>query len=167
MGAGFSKDKYGAQDGVGRNRFEPTSSPYGNPTPFTSQRQGGYGNLDDGRGALFAGYNAGPKSTTSPSLGQPGGSYGDSMQYDESQPMTEEERADAEAEGYKAQIEETQAAANDVGRRNYANMVAANERMLALNTQLLQDSEVMKRAEANMDKTRISEAQRLLLLTRY
>jgi hypothetical protein len=163
MGAGFSKEKYGAQDGVGRNRFEPTPSPYGSPAP----RQGGYGSLDDGRGALFANRDAGPKSATSPGLAQPGGTYGALTEYDESRPMTEEEKADAEAEGYKAQIEESQAAANDVGRRNYANMVAANERMAAMNAQLLQDSEVMKRAEANMDKTRISEAQRLLLLTSY
>jgi hypothetical protein len=107
---------------------------------------------------LFANRNAGPTSATSPSLAQPGGPYGASTQYDESQPMTEEEIANAEVDGYKAQILQEKAGTNESGRRNRAHLARANEQMMAINNQLLQDSDVLNRAERNMAATSISEA---------
>jgi hypothetical protein len=72
--------------------------------------------------------------------------------------MTEEEKADAEADGYKTQILQEKAGSNDSGRRNRAHLMRANEQMMAINNQLLQDSDVMNRAERNMAATSTSEA---------
>jgi hypothetical protein len=154
MGTGFPREKYGASDGVGKNRFETAPSPYGNSTGAPPQRQGGYGNLGDtGSGGLFDNYNGPAKQAAGPVSGQAGAPYDPSGQYGESQLMTEEEREEAEVNDIKARIEQEQMQTNEVGRRNYARMVEANERMRAMNTQLLQNSETLERAEANTDRT--------------
>jgi hypothetical protein len=148
-GTGFPKEKYGAADGFGNNRFDtPDSSRYGAPPARPSG--GGYGNLDSSRGALFDGYK--PPSARQPA--GPGSGAGPQGQYgrDFSQ-MTEEEREEAEVSDYKRQILEEQKATNDVGRRNYQRMVEANERMRLMNEQLLQNTEALNRAELNMEKT--------------
>ena len=168
MGTGYPREKYGASDGVGKSRFEPAPSPYGNSAAPSPRQQGGYGNLGDtGGGGLFDNYNGPSKQAAGPVPGQTDTSYDPSMPYGESQVMTAEEREQAEVDNLKAQIEAEQMATNEVGRRNYARMVEANERLRAMNTQLLENSETLNRAEANTDRTSNFPRLEPLLLTGY
>lgn len=103
---------------------------------------------------MFDNYNGPSKQAAGPVPGQTDASYDPSMPYGESQVMTEEEREQAEVDNIKAQIEAEQAATNEVGRRNYAKMVDANEQLSAMTAHLLRNSETLTQAEANADKTK-------------
>jgi len=103
---------------------------------------------------LFDNYNGPSKQAAGPVPGQTDASYDPSMPYGESQVMTAEEREEAEVDDLKAQIVAEQEATNEVGRRNYARMLDANERLAAMNAHLLQNSEVLANAERNTDRTK-------------
>ncbi len=97
VGTGYPREKFGASDGVGRNRFESSApSSYDRSPSLPSQRQGGYGNLDTENGGLFSNYN-GPSKQTFDS------GPGSSSQQPYAQPhvdmtnMTAEERDQAQA----------------------------------------------------------------------
>jgi hypothetical protein len=112
--SGFPREKLGAQDGFGRNRFEPSNtSPYDRSAALPSQRQGGYGGLDPESGGLFANYQPPSQRTPGPSQVQADPSSGASGQYGDSQMMTEEEEVDWK----KNQIVETTRDTRDVARR--------------------------------------------------
>ncbi len=90
---GYPSEKYGATDAIGRNRFD---------TAATSQRPGGYGNLDSAREELFSGYNrnqqAGPNLAQSQSPQFEAGNFADREH------MTEEELEAAEVDDKKQEI---------------------------------------------------------------
>ncbi|KAK4252254.1 P-loop containing nucleoside triphosphate hydrolase protein [Corynascus novoguineensis] len=150
MGGGFSNEKFGAQDGVGKSRFEPATSPYNSPALASSQRQRGYGNLgDSSSGDLFANYGGPSKQTTSPGLGQTGASYDPSTQYGEEREMTEEEKEEALVNDTKQQILQTMGETNQIGSRAHARAIEANERMRLMNEQLLRQTDMLNNAEKN------------------
>ncbi|KAL2178823.1 uncharacterized protein P884DRAFT_328842 [Thermothelomyces heterothallicus CBS 202.75] len=154
MGTGFSKEKYGAQDGVGKSRFEPATSPYASSASPPSQSQGGYGNLDaSSSGDLFANYNGYPKQPTSQVPGQNDASYDPAMEQGETREMTEEEKEEALVNSTKAEILQTMHETNEVGMRAHAKAVEANERMRLMNEQLLRQTEMLNNAEKNTFKT--------------
>jgi hypothetical protein len=142
MGTGFSKEKYGAQDAVGRNRFEPAPSPYGSPAP----RQGGYGNLDDGRGALFANYKPSPQQTSSadsPQLGAPSPS---GQTFVDRSNMTAEERDEAEYQDKKAEIDQTRNATEDSLDRALMNAARGREQNRELLNSVIRQGEILAHA---------------------
>ncbi|KAL1841265.1 hypothetical protein VTJ49DRAFT_7267 [Mycothermus thermophilus] len=170
MGTGFPKDKYGAADGFGKNRFDtPDSNSSGGPRP--SPRPGGYGNLDpdDGRSALFAGYNGAAKQTPGPRSDVPGGpGYGampgtQQTFVDKSQ-MTEEEREQYEYDEIKNEVNQVRNETEDSLDRSLARAREARERnaqmleslnrqgeMLAHANQLTVETEVQaKRGDLNV-----------------
>jgi hypothetical protein len=102
---------------------------------------------------LFSGYNGPAKPTASSPFGQPGAPNRAPILGDDAQPMSEEERQQAEVDGIKMQIEETMVAANESGRRTHAGLKEGSARLKAMNEMLLQNSEVLGKAEDNMDKT--------------
>jgi hypothetical protein len=107
MGTGFPREKYGASDGVGRNRFDPAPSPYGGSTAAVTQRQGGYGNLGDaGGGGLFDNYTPPSKNSSGPGSAQADGLGVSEQAYIDPANMTAEEREDAEVKRIQALIQE-------------------------------------------------------------
>ncbi|KAK4239692.1 P-loop containing nucleoside triphosphate hydrolase protein [Achaetomium macrosporum] len=110
LGAGYPREKFGAPDGVGRNRFDvPPSSSYDHSASLPSQRRGGYGNLDTD-GGLFANYTPPSKRTASAALPGPDGLSDAEQAYDVKPPMTEEEQDEANAQAINSQAKETREA---------------------------------------------------------
>ncbi|KAL2166816.1 hypothetical protein VTG60DRAFT_2133 [Thermothelomyces hinnuleus] len=147
MGPGFSKEKYGAQDGVGKSRFEPATSPYASSATPPLQSPGGYGNLGaSSSGDLFANYKRPSQQATSPS-GQP--PYGTPGQDGESQMMSEEDREEAEIQEKKAQIIQTIKDTRDAAARSEAKVNDALARALAMTQQTFEQGERLRNAEKN------------------
>lgn len=154
MGTGFPREKYGASDGVGKNRFEPAPSPYGNSTAPPPQRQGGYGNLGDtGGGGLFDNYKPPSNGSFSPVPGQTEGSYGSQDPYMDRSQMTEEEREEADVQIQKDQI-------NDLRRQDKAasyrilQMTEQSVAMSANNLQTTRDQgDRLAEAHKNLQKS--------------
>ncbi|KAK3310507.1 uncharacterized protein B0T15DRAFT_518697 [Chaetomium strumarium] len=97
LGSGYPREKFGAVDGVGRNRFDAPSAPsYNQSTSLSSQRPGGYGNLDTD-GGLFANYTPPSKQTASSGVPGPDGVADAGQAYDDRPPMTEEEEDEKSA----------------------------------------------------------------------
>ncbi|KAK4105328.1 hypothetical protein N658DRAFT_555843, partial [Parathielavia hyrcaniae] len=150
VGNGFSREKYGAQDGFGGNRFGSSStSPYDRSDGLPSQRQGGYGGLDTESGGLFANYKPPRQQVADSSLGQADPFSGGPGQYRDPQQMTEEDELD----WTKAEIVGTKVATNDVARRNISRLAAANEQFDAMNGQLVREWEMLKNAEKNINNS--------------
>ncbi|KAL2161437.1 hypothetical protein VTH06DRAFT_7998 [Thermothelomyces fergusii] len=155
MGTGFAKERYGAQDGVGQNRFEPATSPYAGSASPSLQNQGGYGNLGaSSSGDLFATYNGSSKQSMSPAPGRNDASYNPAMEQSETREMTEEEKEEALVNSTKAEILNLMYQTNEAGMRVEAKAIEANERMRLMNEQLLRQSEMLNSAEKKTFKTR-------------
>lgn len=153
-GGGFPREKYGAQDGFGRNRFEPSNtSPHDRSAAFPSQRQGGYGGLDTESGGLFANYQPPSQRTPGPSQVQAHAPYSQDGAYSENPEMTEEERQEAEADRLKALIQQTQMETEDSADRSLQMMYEANQRMDYMLQDFQNQEERLDNAERNLGAT--------------
>ncbi|KAK4128610.1 hypothetical protein N657DRAFT_639097 [Parathielavia appendiculata] len=150
VGNAFPREKYGARDGFGGNRFGSSStSPYDRSPGLPSQRQGGYGGLGTENGGLFDNYKPPSQRFADQSSDQVGPFSGAPGQYGDSQQMTEDE----ELEWTKAEIVGTKVATNEVARRNVSRLAAANEQFDAMNEQLVREWEMLKNAEKNINNS--------------
>ncbi|KAK4151187.1 P-loop containing nucleoside triphosphate hydrolase protein [Chaetomidium leptoderma] len=156
MNSGYPREKYGAPDGVGRNRFEPPApSPYGRPAGSPSQQQGGYGNLDTGSGGLFDNYN-GPQrqalGSDSPQFGAPGAA--EQTQVDMSN-MTEEEREDAEYNAINGEIKQTRNETEYSLDRSLARAREMRERNAMVMDTLGRQGDMLRHANSHMVESEV------------
>ncbi|KAL2133909.1 hypothetical protein VTI74DRAFT_1383 [Chaetomium olivicolor] len=113
MGSGYSREKYGAPDGYGNARFEDQAgTQYNQPAMLSSQRQGGYGNLDAESGDLFEGYNGPSKQTHAPGISRT--PVPAEQPYVVTPDMTEEERDTVMYNQKKAEVDQTRNETEDV-----------------------------------------------------
>lgn len=169
-GGGYGNDRFGASGGYGGNRYDNGSAPYDNKQPGQSsynppQRQGGYGGMgaadDDGRGALFNGYNPPAQRQTSQNGnswesspddpaqgGASGGSYGG---YGETRELTEEEQQEMEVQDIKKEIIDTQKATMASGARSLALVGSGAESAMNIAQALARQREHLENAERNID----------------
>ncbi|AEO65979.1 uncharacterized protein THITE_2113664 [Thermothielavioides terrestris NRRL 8126] len=139
MRSGYSKEKFGAQDGFGKDRFEPAapaSSQNFGSRPY--QQPGGYGSLDLDDGRSTPGYNYPPQQTARPSPAQ---SYGYSAQKPDADgmQMTNQEAHEDEADLIKAEINQVRAETHATSGRVV--MMAREARQRAAETRAMAESQ--------------------------
>ena len=161
VGPGYPREKFGASDGVGRNRFESSAPSHDHSASLPSQRQGGYGNLDSSNEGLFLNYNGPSKPITRPNPAQNYDSYGTPVQDADSQLMTEEERQEAEVQDTKAQItREIQESVQTSERIRYG-VDQAFERMLETTMQTEEQRKKLAGAQGNLMATGTVDPKRI------
>jgi hypothetical protein len=152
MGTGFPREKYGASDGVGRNRFEPSPSPYGGSTAAPAQRQGGYGNLGDaGGGGLFDNYTPPSKNSFGPGSAQADVLGVSEQAYVDPANMTAEEREDAEYKAIKAQADQERNGTESSADRSIQMAREARERSAAIMNTLVRQGDTLLHANEQLD----------------
>lgn len=105
LGTGYPREKYGTSDAVGGNRFDQSGvSQQGNTASLPSQRQGGYGNLDTGRDALFGNYKGPSQQAFGPNSPQTGAMDTVEQPPVDTSNMTEEEREEYNYQGIRSDI---------------------------------------------------------------
>ncbi|KAL2022763.1 hypothetical protein VTK56DRAFT_4579 [Thermocarpiscus australiensis] len=160
IGSGYPREKFGAQDGIGSNRYDNNaSSRYGQSAPLPSQRQGGYGNLGGSEGGLFINHG-GPSTQTGTTIPAQSGVLNDaSMHIDQPEQMTEEERAEAEVERTKAEIINTNIATIDSADRSLGMSEQLIEQMLGVNNHLRTQGETISSTKRNLGSS-VTEAEK-------
>lgn len=150
IGTGYPSEKYGAADGIGRNRFEtPAASRYDQYAPGPSQRPGGYGDLDRAREELFSGYNR--NQQTGPSLAQSQSPHFQPGNFPDRQHMTEEE---LEVAQLNDKIGAEQLAYEDTLGRTLARAEEAEARVDQAHESLSRQEETLDKARIHMAHTR-------------
>lgn len=154
IGTGFPREKYGASDGVGRNRFEPAPSPYGGSTAAAPQSQGGYGNLGGaGGGGLFDNYNPPPKNSFGPGSAQADGLGVSDQAYIDPSNMTAEEREDAEYKAIQSQISEERHGTENSVDRSLQMAIDARERSAAIMNTLVRQGDTLLHANQQLTES--------------
>ncbi|GAB1310982.1 hypothetical protein MFIFM68171_01192 [Madurella fahalii] len=151
LASGYQKDKLGASDGFGRDRFGSPALPQSNQhPPRPTQNQGGYGGLGDENGALFANYSGPQKFAAAQNPPQPGaqaGGQGRPMNWNE---MTDQEKEDYQVQETKTQIVDTIRDTKASGARSVAMVNQFVNGTMSINEQLMRDRERLHQAHRNL-----------------
>ncbi|KAK4181735.1 hypothetical protein QBC36DRAFT_317136 [Triangularia setosa] len=144
---GYGNDRPGAPSGYGSNRYD-SSAAYGqnNNVPAPSQRQGGYGGLNEPNPLFDGRQQRDPYSAGGPS---PRPEIPDNYE-----DMTQEEKDDFEAETKKGEIIHTirETAASSARARMRA--AEGVERMLAMHEMYDRDEAVLNKVEQQLDESK-------------
>jgi hypothetical protein len=152
MGSGYPRDKFGAADGFGGQRY---GSPAAQNSQFTSRPAaagGGYGGLSGSTGGSFANYDG--FNSTIPSSGLPANM----------EEMTEEEREEAKVQMTKNAIVDELRATLNTGERIDAKLNDTITGLVGMNEELLRQGEKLHAGHKHIIISRIWPQRPLLVL---